>query len=315
MTQEPGDRSERRPGESRVASRRHVLIAGCGYVGQRLAVQLRTQYDVSGLVRSAERAAELERLGIRALAIDLDRVRAGAALPERLDHEAILYLTPPPVLGESDLRLDRFLQLATVPPHTFVYLSTTGVYGDTSGAVVDESSAVQPRTDRARRRVSAEEMTRVWCNERRVRRVVLRVPGIYGPDRLPLEHLRHGEPVVREREAGINNRIHVEDLVEACRCAIANPEARGVYNVTDGRPLTSTAFMNLVAKVAGLPPPPQVSMEEAQLTFSPQRLSFLNESRRVSNERMLKHLGVQLKYADVEAGIRASLGERLKAEG
>jgi nucleoside-diphosphate-sugar epimerase len=228
-------------------------------------------------------------------------------IPERLDEEAIVYLTPPPVLGESDLRLDRFLQLATVPPHTFVYMSTTGVYGDTDGAVVDESSTVQPRTDRARRRVSAEEMTRVWCNERRVRRVVLRVPGIYGPDRLPLERLRHIEPVVREREAGINNRIHVDDLVEACARAITNPEARGVYNVTDGKPLSSTAFMNLVAKVAGLPPPPQVSMEEAQLTFSPERLSFLNESRRVSNERMLKHLGVVLKYGNVEEGIRASL--------
>ncbi|MGH8239138.1 MAG: SDR family oxidoreductase, partial [Steroidobacteraceae bacterium] len=277
------------------AKRRHVLIAGCGYVGQRLALRLRADYDVTSLVRSAERAAELGRLGIRALAIDLDRIRQGVAIPERLDEEAIVYLTPPPVFGESDLRLDRFLQLATVPPHTFVYMSTTGVYGDTAGAAVDESCTVQPRTDRARRRVSAEEMTRVWCTERRVRRVVLRVPGIYGPDRLPLERLRHSEPVVREREAGINNRIHVDDLVEACARAISNPEARGVYNVADGQPLSSTTFMNMVAKAAGLPPPPQVSMEEAQLTFSPERLSFLNESRRVSNDRMLKHLGVVLK--------------------
>lgn len=289
------------------AKRRQVFIAGCGYVGQRLALHLQSRYDVTGLVRSAARVAELERLGVRALAIDLDRVRPGTKIPESLDLEAIVYLTPPPVLGESDLRLDRFLQLASVPPHTFVYMSTTGVYGDTAGAVVDESSVVQPRTDRARRRISAEEMTRVWCNERRVRRVVLRVPGIYGPDRLPLERLRHLEPVVREREAGINNRIQVDDLVEACTCAITNSEARGVYNVTDGQPLSSTTFINMVAKVAGLPLPPQVSMEEAQLTFSPERLSFLNESRRVSNERMLKHLGVVLKYADVEAGIRASL--------
>ena len=289
------------------ANRRQVLIAGCGYVGQRLALRLQSRYAVTGLVRSAERVKELERLGVPAIAIDFDRVRPGTKIPESLDLEAIVYLTPPPVLGESDLRLDRFLQLAAVPPLTFVYMSTTGVYGDTAGAVVDESSVVQPRTDRARRRISAEEMTRVWCSERRVRRVVLRVPGIYGPDRLPLERLRHFEPVVREREAGINNRIHVEDLVEACACAITNSEARGVYNVTDGRPLSSTTFINMLAKVAGLPAPPQVSMEEAQLTFSPERLSFLNESRRVSNERMLKHLGVVLKYADVEAGIKASL--------
>lgn len=288
-------------------TRPHILIAGCGYVGQRLASRLRERYEVTALVRSAESAALLKSSGLPAIALDFDRVRAGAAVPERLDQEAIVYLTPPPAMGESDLRLDRFLQLATVPPKTFVYISTTGVYGDTAGRIVDESSPLQPRTDRARRRISAEEMTRVWCSERRVRRVVLRVPGIYGPQRLPLERLRRREAVVSERDAGVSNRIHVDDLVEACVQAIVNPEARGVYNVTDGMPLSSTTFLNRVATLAGLPCPPQVPMEEAQLTFSPDRLSFLNESRRVSNARMLKHLRVKLRYADVDEGIRASL--------
>lgn len=288
-------------------TRPHILIAGCGYVGQRLASRLRERYEVTALVRSAESAALLKSSGLPAIALDFDRVRAGAAVPERLDQEAIVYLTPPPAMGESDLRLDRFLQLATVPPKTFVYISTTGVYGDTAGRIVDESSPLQPRTDRARRRISAEEMTRVWCSERRVRRVVLRVPGIYGPQRLPLERLRRREAVVSERDAGVSNRIHVDDLVEACVQAIVNPEARGVYNVTDGMPLSSTTFLNRVATLAGFPCPPQVPMEEAQLTFSPDRLSFLNESRRVSNARMLKHLRVKLRYADVDEGIRASL--------
>ena len=112
--------------------RRHILIAGCGYVGQRLALRLQQDFDVTGLVRSADRVAELERAGLRALAIDLDRVRPGVTIPERLDQEAIVYLTPPPVLGESDLRLDRFLHLAMVPPHTFVYMS---LYGDRKSVV------------------------------------------------------------------------------------------------------------------------------------------------------------------------------------
>jgi nucleoside-diphosphate-sugar epimerase len=287
--------------------RPHVLIAGCGYVGQRLALRLRDRFEISALVRTPEKAAALTREGIKTIVIDLDRVRAGASIPERLDQEAIVYLTPPPNVGESDLRLDRFLHLAFVPPKSFVYMSTTGVYGDTEGGFVDESTPVQPRTERARRRVSAEEMTRVWCTERRVRRVVLRVPGIYGPGRLPLDRLKQREPVVCPEDAGISNRIHVEDLVTACELAVVNKEARGVYNVTDGNSISSTAFVDTVAKIAGLPTPPRVSMEEAQLTFSPERLSFLNESRRVGNDRMLKHLGVTLKYADVEAGIRASL--------
>ena len=157
------------------------------------------------------------------------------------------------------------------------------------------------------RPLSAEEMTRVWCTERRVRRVILRVPGIYGPGRLPLERLKQREPVVCPEDAGISNRIHVDDLVMACERAVLNREARGVYNVTDGNSISSTAFFDAVARIANLPAPPRVSMEEAQLTFSPERLSFLNESRRVGNERMLKHLGVTLQYANIEAGIRASL--------
>jgi nucleoside-diphosphate-sugar epimerase len=287
----------------------HVLIVGCGYVGTRLARRLQSTHDVSAIVRSTQKAAALQAQGIDAIALDLDRVRFGAHIPERLDHKAVFYLAPPSPQGESDLRLDRFLQLASVPPTTFVYMSTTGVYGNAKGELVDESTPVAPLTERARRRVSAEEMTRVWCTERRVRRVVLRVPGIYGPRRLPLDRLRAREPAIHPQEAGISNRIHVDDLVEACITALANPEARGVYNVTDGTSISSTEFFDLVAELADLPPPPRVSMDEAQLTFSPERLSFVNESRRVSNERMLKHLGVKLRYADVEAGIRQSLSE------
>jgi nucleoside-diphosphate-sugar epimerase len=297
-----------------MSERSHVLIVGCGYVGKRLAQRLARDYEVTSTVRSTERVNALQREGINAVILDLDKLRTSAQMPERLNQAAIFYLAPPPRSGESDVRLDRFFQIATVPPQTFVYVSTTGVYGDTKGALVDESTPVQPLTDRAHRRVSAEEMTRVWCTERHVRRVVLRVPGIYGPGRLPLERLRKGEPTIRDNEAGITNRIHVDDLVAACVCALQNTEARGVYNVTDGTAYTSTQFLDRVATLANLPPAPRVSMDEAQLTFSPERLSFLNESRRISNERMLINLGIKLQYADVDKGIRQSLEEEKKIQ-
>jgi len=295
-----------------MANRSHVSIVGCGYVGRRLALRLMEHYDVTATVRSLERVAELQRDGISAVTLDLDKLRTSARVPEKLEQAAIFYLAPPPRKGESDLRLDRFFQIASVPPQTFVYLSTTGVYGDTKGARIDESAPVKPMTDRAHRRVSAEEMTRVWCTERHVRRVVLRVPGIYGPGRLPIDRLRQREPTLREAEAGITNRIHVDDLVTACVTALTNTEARGVYNVTDGNSHTSTQFLDRVAALANLPPAPRVSMDEAQLTFSPERLSFLNESRQVSNDRMLRNLGVQLKYADIDTGIRQSLLEETR---
>ena len=283
-----------------------ALIVGCGYVGRRLAARL-APTPTTAIVSSDTSASELTRIGIDAAGLDLDTLRRGHPLLSRLDGTTIFYLAPPPPEGESDTRINRFLEYSSGQPVALIYMSTTGVYGHTDGAFVDESTPVNPTTPRAQRRVSAEEITRIWCVERQVRRVVLRVPGIYGPHRLPLERLRLGEPVVQEGDAGYSNHIHVDDLVEACLVAARNPEARGVYNVTDGNHLTSTAFTRIVAEAAGLPMPRQISMDEAQLTFSPMRLSFLSESRRVGNERLLKHLGVQLKYPDIEAGVRASL--------
>lgn len=282
------------------------LIVGCGYVGRRLAQRL-APIPTTALVSSENSARELARAGINAAALDLDTLQRGHPLVAQLDGVTLFYLAPPPPEGESDTRINRFLEFSSGRPAALIYMSTTGVYGNTDGALVDESTPVNPVTPRAQRRVSAEEITRVWCVEHQVRRVVLRVPGIYGPHRLPLERLRSGEPLLQDEDAGYANHIHVDDLVEVCLSAALNPEARGVYNVTDGNHLTSTAFSRLVAQAAGIPLPRQISMDEAQLTFTPMRLSFLNESRRVSNQRLLKHLRVKLKYADLKAGIRASL--------
>jgi nucleoside-diphosphate-sugar epimerase len=219
----------------------------------------------------------------------------------------LFYLAPPPGEGESDLRLDCFLRRLKGRPATFVYMSTTGVYGDQGGGDVDESTPVNPQTERAQRRMSAEHMTRVWCTERQIRRVVLRVPGIYGPGRIALSRLQRGEPFVRAAEAGISNRIHVDDLASICIAAARNAEARGVYNVSDGNSLSSTEFMQHVAAIAKLPPPKEIPLEQARREFSAERLSFTNESRRISNRRLLNDLGITLQYADVDAGIQASL--------
>jgi nucleoside-diphosphate-sugar epimerase len=145
---------------------------------------------------------------------------------------------------------------------------------------------------------------------RRVSWCILRVSGIYGPGRLPLERLRRGEPAIAPAEATPTNRIHVDDLVSACIAAALLPAAdRRIVNVTDGSDDSSTAFLQRVARITGLPPPPLVSRAEAQRSFSPSSWSFLGESRRVSNRRLTEDLGVQLRFADLDAGIRASLAE------
>ena len=191
----------------------------------------------------------------------------------------------------------------------FVYISTTGVYGDAAGARVDERSPLAPATDRARRRVAAEAAVTTWCHGLGTRCVILRVPGIYGPHRLPLERLQRAEPALREDEAGPGNRIHVDDLVAAIVAAVDRPAASGVYNVTDGDHSSTTAYLLQTATAAGLPPPPLVSRNDAADRIPAGMLSFLLESRRVDNRRLLEHLGLRLRYPTLSAGIAASLAE------
>lgn len=286
-----------------------TFIVGCGYVGRRLARQLNKEQTLYGLVRSTASLKTLRALRVEPIVLDLDSLNKRDLSPVWYRDSALFYLAPPPGVGESETRLHRFLNALSAKPSVLVYLSTTGVYGNLHGALADESRPVNPQTERAHRRVSAEHISRIWCNENEVRRVVLRVPAIYGPGRLPLERLRRGEPVIAETEAPIVNRIHVDDLAQACVAAAANQDARGIYNVSDGNSYSMTNYLRRVAALANLPEPEQISLDAAQFVCSPEYLSYLDESRQINNERMRIELGVQLKYADVDSGIRASLAE------
>lgn len=273
------------------------LVAGAGYTGERLLAAL-----PAGRALGLSRRPPAGRHDL--VAADLDD--EAPALPEAA---TVIYTVPPPAEGEDDPRLARFLAALPGPPRRFVYFSTTGVYGDTGGERVDEDSPPQPGTARARRRLAAETRLADWCAGRDVRLAVLRVPGIYGPGRLGLERLRAGKTVLRDAEAGPGNRIQVEDLVRVALAA-AQPEAPGGrFNVGDGDYRSSTWFAGEVARQAGLPAPRQITLAEARATWSPMRLSFALESRRVDVTRMREVLGVEPVYADAADGIRASLAD------
>ncbi len=284
------------------------LVAGCGYVGTRLARRLLPLGPVVALTRSATSAATLAAQGLDTERWDLDA--PDAAAPPSLSRPAVLfYLIPPPPTGLTDPRLTRALAALGVSPLRMVYVSTTGVYGDTGGGIVDEDTAPNPTTDRAQRRADAERQLRTWCAVRGVPWTILRVPGIYGPGRLPLDRLRRGDPVIRHAEAGYSSRIHADDLVEACVLAGTLPAAAGrVYNVTDGNTATMTEYFERVATLAGLPAPPLVSKAEAERVLSPGLMSFLSESRRIDSLRIRRELGFEPRYADLRLGILSSLG-------
>jgi nucleoside-diphosphate-sugar epimerase len=291
----------------RMAVTARYLVAGCGYVGARLARALLPRGPVLALTRSEAAAERLDTQGIDAVSWDLDSPEA--PVPRALGTPTVVfYLVPPPVVGVADPRLKRFLAKLPASPARFVYISTTGVYGDAGGAVVNEDSPLNPGSERARRRVDAEHSVRLWCERQGVGWTILRVPGIYGPGRLPIELLKRGEPLIRHAEAGYSSRIHVDDLVAACLLAGSAPRAvERIYNVTDGNPTSMTEYFERVATLLGMPAPPLVSRAEAEQLLSPGLWSYLVESRRVDSRRIHDELGFAPRFSDLRLGVLSSL--------
>lgn len=280
-----------------------MLIVGCGYVGQRVAERAQQEgIAVSGVVRSEASAAQLRELGIDSLCIDLDR----EGLPPGTSLEQdVFYFAPPPPEGEHDARMQRFLEglAKSGQPRRILYVSTTGVYGDCQGEWVDETRPAHPQVDRARRRWHAEQLLRSWRDASGGELVILRVAGIYGPGRLPLARLKKNLPMVAEADAPWTNRIHVDDLVETCLRGMQRGVDGEVYNACDGHPGNMTDYFNRVADLAGLLRPPLVELDKAGATLSPGMLSYLAESRRLSNRKLRKQLGVVLRYPTLDEGL------------
>lgn len=280
---------------------------GCGYTGRRLLTLCRAAgRDFLGLVRSGDSLDDLHAIDAAAEILDLDA--PGGQLPRAwTDHRAVIYMAPPPDAGETDPRVRAFLSRLAAPPAALVYLSTTAVYGDTAGATVDEATPPAPASGRGRRRLDAERAVLDWGRAAGVPVRVLRVPGIYGPGRLPTERIRQGAPVVRAAEAGPGNRIHVDDLAAVSLAAADFEGAEQVFNVGDGDHASMSAYFNAVAQAAGLPPPAELPLAELLERVSPAMRGFLVERRRVETRRMRAVLGYRPRYPTLAAGIAASL--------
>lgn len=263
---------------------KQLLVAGFGDIARRAAPQL-------------ERAFRVERLA-RRFGRDLDR-------PETLalaGAHAVLHCAPPPATGDTDLRTANLLAAlakAGILPGRIVYVSTSGVYGDCGGELVDESRPLAPRTPRAQRREDAERQLTAWCAAHGAALVVLRAPGIYAADRLPLERLRAGRPVLRAEDDVYTNHIHADDLAAiACR-ALESDAPQGAYNVCDDTRMKMGDWLDLVADTAGLPRPPRAA--RAALADAS---DFMSESRRLDNRKLKRELGIRLRFPTVNQGLK-----------
>ena len=283
-----------------------LLIVGCGDVGMRVLRILKGRYRLLALTSTPARAEALRTAGAVPLIGNLDDPATLSRLAGLAD--AVLHLAPPPLQGTIDPRtrhlLDALARKGRV--RCLVYGSTSGVYGNCGGVRFDETRAVNPGTDRARRRVDAESRIRWFGRAHGVRVAILRIPGIYAIGRdggHPRERLLRGTAVLRADDDVYTNHIHADDLARACVAALARALPQRVIHASDDTDLTMGDYFDLAADLCGLPRPPRISRAEAQERLSPMLLSFMSESRRLDNQRLKRELRLALRYPTVKDGL------------
>jgi len=285
---------------------KNVLIVGCGDVAQRALPWLTRRFRVLALVRRPETAAVLRSKGVTPVMGDLDSLRSLKRLAGIAD--IVLHSAPPPDQGGDDPRTRRLLAVlgrGESLARRLVYISTSGVYGDCHGERVSESRPLKPTTARARRRVAAEQRLRRFAARSRTRLTILRAPGIYAAERLSLERLKRGDPVLTQEEDVFTNHIHADDLARAMILAIFRGQGGRTYNINDDASLQMGDYYDRMADTFGLPRPPRMSRIDCAQRLSPMMMSFMSESRRLDNARMKNELRMRLLWPQVIDGLRA----------
>ncbi|WP_018746979.1 NAD-dependent epimerase/dehydratase family protein [Chitiniphilus shinanonensis] len=282
---------------------RRLLIVGCGDVLSRALPWLSRRFRVLGTARSPESAARLRALGVVPVCADLDHPTTLRRLGGLAD--LVIHGAPPPASGQRDPRSRRLVAAlahrAKRPslaqrPRLAVYLGTSGIYGDCAGAWVAETRPPQPASDRARRRLDAERTLRAWARRQRVGLALLRVPGIYAAERLPLARVERGDVCIERDDDSYSNHIHADDLARAVCAALFRGQPLRSYHINDDLPLKMGDWFDLVADAHALPRPPRVGRAEARTRLTPAMVSYLDESRRLDNRRAKRELRLRLAY-------------------
>ena len=279
-------------------------MIGCGDVALRTARLLSPKFRLYGLTRNSDQHSSLRAAGITPIAGDLDVYRTLKRIG--VDAFAVLHFAPPPSTGDDDRRTRNLLAAlcassrnrstsgrARSLPRVFVYISTTGVYGDCGGALIDETHPLAPTTTRAARRVAAERRLRHWCRDTfhdAVKLSILRTPGLYAEDRLPIERLQRGMPALVDRDDVYTNHFHADDLARATVAAMFRGKPQRAYNATDDAHWKIGDYFDRVADALALNRPPRIARDEAVRVIPSVMLSFMSESRRLSNARIRSEL-------------------------
>lgn len=273
-----------------------LLSLGHGYSARALARILVAQgWRVIGTTRSPAKAEAFRSEGVEPLLWPGD---LGPALAQATH---ILASAAPD--GHGDPFLRAVPDIAQSRAQWVGYLSTTGVYGDHQGAWVDETTPLTPASERGRQRVLAESQWRATGLPVHI----FRLAGIYGPGRGPFEKVRDGTARRIIKTGQVFGRIHVADIAQVLLASIQRPNPGAAYNVCDDNPCPPEDVLAHAARLLGLPDPPAVPFDQAEMT--PMARSFYGESKRTRNTRIKTELGVQLLYPDYPAGLQALLDD------
>jgi nucleoside-diphosphate-sugar epimerase len=278
---------------------KHLLCFGFGFSARTLAAQLDcSQWRITGTSRTDKGVAVIQSQGCDA--IHYDQL---THLPETVTH--IVASAPPDDTGDPILfKFGPQLAERTKSLDWVAYLSTTGVYGDHAGGWVDETTPLTPTTDRGHKRLAAETS---WLGIEGLPLHIFRLAGIYGPDRNQLASVRDGSARRIIKPGQVFSRIHVDDIAGILRASMAQPNPGRAYNCADDEPCPPQEVVACAAELLGVPPPPEVSFDRAEL--SPMAKSFYAESKRVSNARVKQELGYAFKYKNYRDGLRALLNQ------
>ncbi len=282
---------------------RTLLSFGHGYSAQALATMLPDDWRIIGTTRSEDKAAQMMQSGTE------PRIWPGADMTPALNAATHLLISAAPgENGDPVLAELRDAIAARADQFEWVgYLSTTGVYGDHGGDWVDETTALTPATKRGIARVKAEAEWQTLGLPLHI----FRLAGIYGPGRGPFAKVRAGTARRIIKQGQVFSRCHVQDIAQVLAASIAKPNPQAIYNICDNDPAPPEDVIAYAAQLLGLPIPPAVDFETAEMT--PMARSFYAESKKVRNDRIKTELGVTLRYPDYRAGLDALLADEPKS--
>lgn len=282
----------------------NLFVFGLGFTARRFVAREGARFGtVRATVTDPARAGAAGGIAMRTFGPDGDDPRIAADLA---DTDVLLVAAPPEPSGDTVLR--RYAEVLRSSRIGWIgYLSTIGVYGDQGGAWIDETTVPQPTSARARGRLAVEAAWLALGAETGKAVQVFRLSGIYGPGRNPIVKLRQGKSQRIIKPGQVFNRIHVDDIAATLAASIERPRPGAVYNVTDDEPAPPQVVTEYAAALAGLPLPPEIAFETADL--SPMARSFYGENKRVRNRLVREELGVRLAYPTYREGLAALVGD------